>query len=107
EGAGIAARHFADSRISIRAGVPGERLQLAAGRPRRAVADLLRESGVPHWERGALPRVYAGERLAAVALLGVDAAFAAGPGEVGMLPEWRPAIRGAARRGSPPPLAVL
>jgi tRNA(Ile)-lysidine synthase len=93
---GIAARHFADSPISIRAGIPGERLLLPGRGPRRAVADLLREAGVPHWERRALPRVYSGERLAAVAVLGVDEAFAAAPGETGMLPDWRPAIRGAA-----------
>ena len=107
EGTGIAARHFADSRISIRAGVPGERLQLAGRGARRAVADLLREAGVPHWERRALPRVYSGERLAAVAMLGVDAAFAAAPGETGMLPDWRPAIRGAAVERQPPGPAVL
>ena len=106
-GEGIATRHFADSRVSIRAGIPGERLLPAGRGVRRAVADLLREAGVPHWERRALPRVYCGDRLAAVATLGVDAAFAAGPGEPGMVPDWRPAVPGAVAGRQPPGSAVL
>ncbi|HMA30497.1 MAG TPA: tRNA lysidine(34) synthetase TilS [Casimicrobiaceae bacterium] len=106
-GEGIAKRHFADSRVSIRAGIPGERLLPAGRGQRRAVADLLREAGVPHWERRALPRVYCGDRLAAVATLGVDAAFAAGPGEPGMVPDWRPAIPGAAAGPQRPGAPVL
>ena len=95
-GAGIATRHLADARVSIRAGAPGERLLPAGRARRRPVADLLREAGVPHWERSALPRIYCGERLAAVALLGVDAAFAAAPGEAGVALDWRPSPAGAA-----------
>ncbi len=89
-GSGIAARHLADARVSIRAGAPGERLLPAGCTHRRAVADLLREAGVPHWERSALPRIYCGDRLAAVAILGVDAAFAAAPGEAGIALDWKP-----------------
>jgi tRNA(Ile)-lysidine synthase len=106
-GGGIATRHFADPRMSIRSGIPGERLLPAGRGVRRAVADLLREAGVPHWERRGLPRVYCGDRLAAVATLGVDAAFAAGPGEPGMVPDWRPTVPGAAAERRPPGLAVL
>jgi tRNA(Ile)-lysidine synthase len=86
---GIAARHLDASTVTIRAGVAGERLQLA-GRTRRPVADLLREAGVPQWDRLALPRVYCGESLAAVASLGIDAAFAAAPGDSAFALEWRP-----------------
>ena len=84
---GIAARHLNASTVIIRSGTPGERLQLV-GRMRRPVADLLREAGVPHWDRLALPRVYCGESLAAVAALGVDAAFVALPDEASFALEW-------------------
>lgn len=88
-GTGIARRHFDASRVTIRTGVPGERLRLD-GRARRPVSDLLREAGVPAWERGALPRVYCGDVLAAVACAGVDAAFDARPGESAFALDWRP-----------------
>jgi tRNA(Ile)-lysidine synthase len=88
-GSGIASRHLDASTVTLRAGVAGERIQLA-GRMRRPVADLLREAGVPHWDRLALPRVYCGESLAAVAGLGIDAAFAASPDEPAFALEWHP-----------------
>jgi len=88
-GGGIAARHLDPSTVTIRSGMPGERLQLA-GRTRRPVADLLREAGVPHWDRLVLPRVCCRESLAAVAALGVDAAFVALPDEAAFALEWHP-----------------
>ncbi|MDE2357839.1 MAG: tRNA lysidine(34) synthetase TilS, partial [Betaproteobacteria bacterium] len=101
-GAGIAARHLADAQVSIRAGAPGERLVPAGRTRRRPVTDLLREAGVPHWERSALPRLYCGERLAAVAILGVDVAFAAAPGEAGIALDWRPSPAAAAGESKAP-----
>jgi tRNA(Ile)-lysidine synthase len=89
-GSGIARRHLASCRVTIRTGVPGERLRLAGRASRRAVADLLREAGVPQWERLALPRIYCGESLAAVACAGVDAAFAATRDEPALAPTWKP-----------------
>jgi tRNA(Ile)-lysidine synthase len=88
-GGGIASRHLDASTVTIRAGSAGERLQLA-GRVRRPVADLLREAGVPHWDRLALPRVYCNEALAGVACLGIDTAFVAAPDEAGFALEWHP-----------------
>jgi len=88
-GSGIARHHLEASRVTIRTRLPGERLRLG-GRARRPVSDLLREAGVPAWERGALPRVYCDDVLAAVACAGVDAAFGAKPGEVGFALDWRP-----------------
>jgi hypothetical protein len=61
---------------------------------RRSVADLLREAGIAKWDRFALPRVYCGESLAAVATLGVDAAFAAASSEPAFALDWRPASAG-------------
>ena len=69
----------------------GERLALAADRPRRALASLLREASVPPWERAALPLLFCGDDLAAVPGLGVDAAFRAAPGEAGVALVWLPA----------------
>ena len=87
---GIAARLLAASPVTIRAGVPGERLRLAGHAGHRGVADLLREAGIPWWDRMSLPRVYCGDALAAVAHAGIDAAFAASPGEDAFTLDWRP-----------------
>jgi len=89
-GAGIAMRHFAASRVTIRSGIRGERLQLPGRAQRRRVADMLREANVPCWERQALPRIYCNEALAAVAPIGIDVAFAAGPVEAAFTLHWDP-----------------
>jgi tRNA(Ile)-lysidine synthase len=91
-GGGIALRALAASPVTIRPGVPGERLRVVAGAGRRRVADLLREAGIAAWERAPLPRLYCGDALAAVAHAGIDAAFAAGPGEPGVMLEWQPSL---------------
>ena len=70
--------------IGFRTG--GERLQLAANRPRRALKKLLQEAGMPPWERSRLPLLTIGDDLAWVDGIGIDAVFAAGPGEPGVLP---------------------
>ena len=90
-GSGIAARHLRTPGVTIRSGVDGERLALAGRVARRPVADLLREAGIPHWARRGLPRIYCGGTLAAVAPLGVDAAFAAAPDEAARTIVWQPA----------------
>lgn len=87
---GIAARHLEGARVTIRAGIPGERLHLAGRTAHRRVSDLLREAGVPEWDRAGLPRVYCGDALAAVACVGVDAAFAAIAGEPALKLDWSP-----------------
>jgi len=69
----------------------GERLALDAGRPRRALKSVLRESGVPPWERTALPLLFCGNDLAAVPGLGVDVGFRADPGRAGVVLVWTPA----------------
>ena len=91
EGRGIARRCLAQASVTIRSGERGERLLPAGRTARRAVADLLREAGVPQWERNGLPRVYCDGALAAVARAGTDARFAAGPDEPGLTLDWHPA----------------
>ncbi len=52
--------------LEIRWRQGGERIRLHPGGPRRALKDLLRESGIRPWMRGRIPLVYADGRLAAV-----------------------------------------
>jgi tRNA(Ile)-lysidine synthase len=95
QGEGVALRGLAGRPVTLRPGASGERLRLAARGSRRNVRDLLREAGVPPWERAAVPRLYCGDTLAAVAGAGVDATFAAGPGDAAVRLEWRASPRGS------------
>ena len=89
-GGGIAGRWLDHANVTIRSGTRGERLALAGRATPRPVADLLREAGVPRWERLALPRIYRDEALVALPEAGVGAAFAAAPGEAGVSFAWYP-----------------
>jgi tRNA(Ile)-lysidine synthase len=89
-GCGIAQRCLAHARVTIRSGERGERLLPAGRTARRAVSDLLREAGVPPWERIGLPRIYCDDALAAVTHAGIDATFAARPDERGVTFDWHP-----------------
>ena len=90
-GEGIGEARLAGRALELRARSGGERLRLAAGRPSRTLKNLWQERKVPEWQRPGLPLLFAGDALAWVAGVGVDAAFQAGPGEWGVVPEWRPA----------------
>ena len=79
------------ARVAWRSG--GESLRPDCRRPGRTLKNLLREAGVPMEQRGRLPLLYVGERLAWVAGIGVDCAFLAGPGEPGWLISWYPPSR--------------
>ena len=91
QGAGIATARMADTGLRVRSRAGGERLQLAANRPRRSLSALLQDAGMPPWERRALPLVWCGDALAAAPGVGVDVAFAALPGEPGVTVTWHPA----------------
>jgi tRNA(Ile)-lysidine synthase len=90
EGEGIARSRLDGRDVVVRAREGGERLKLAADRPRRALKAWLQEAGVPAWERAALPLVFCDGELAAVAGLGVDVAFAAPHGAASLRLVWRP-----------------
>ena len=59
--------------VALRQG--GERLRCAAGHT-RAVKDLLREAGLPPWQRAVWPLVFVDGLLAAVPSIAVDPRFA-------------------------------
>ena len=69
----------------VRARRGGERLRLDAAGPRRSLKSLLQRSGMPVWERDALPLVFCGDVLAAVPGVGVDPAFRAPAGAQGLV----------------------
>jgi len=78
-----------DSRaVSVRLRVGGERIRLAHDRPRRALKSILRDAGMPPWQRESLPLVFCGDALAAVPGIGVDLAFRAGTAGIGYAVHW-------------------
>ena len=59
----------------------GERIVLRPGGPSRALKQAYQEAGIPAWERGRLPLLYAGEMLVFAAGVGMDhATVGSGPG---------------------------
>jgi len=74
--------------VTIRPRRGGERLRPNYNRPRRSLKNLLREAGLPPWERQALPLIFSGERLACVPGIGVDCDYQAAPGEQGLAVSW-------------------
>jgi tRNA(Ile)-lysidine synthase len=89
-GAGLAAAAVAGVPVVVRPRTGGERIRLAANRPRQPLKRLLQEAGVPAWQREAWPLVWCGELLAAVPGIGVAADFQAAAGAEGYEVRWRP-----------------
>ena len=92
-GRGIAAALLdgRELRVGLRGG--GERLRPDPRRPRRSLKNLFQEAGVPPWRRERLPLLFCGGDLVWAPGLGVDAAWQAGGGASGVVPEWRSARR--------------
>jgi tRNA(Ile)-lysidine synthase len=89
-GEGIAFGKLSLAAVTVRSREGGERIRLAANRPRHAVKKLLQEANLALWQRQALPLVWCGDELAAVPGIGVDIAFQATAGEKGWRLIWRP-----------------
>jgi tRNA(Ile)-lysidine synthase len=86
-GRGLAADRCARGlRVAGRAG--GEEIRVHAGGPRRPLRLLLQEAGIPPWRRDALPLLWAGGELLAVADRWISADHGPAPDETGYLPEW-------------------
>lgn len=66
----------------------GEKLRPRSGRPQRTLKNLLREAGIPHWQRARMPLLFCGGRLAWAPGIGADADFSCPPGEAGIEPFW-------------------
>jgi len=91
-GAGVS---LTPGEVTIRPRSGGERLRPGPGRPRRTLKNLLREAGVPAWQRAALPLIYVDEALVWAASIGADSDFLAKPGEPGWLISWQAALNKA------------
>jgi tRNA(Ile)-lysidine synthase len=74
--------------VNIRFRQGGEHLRPDARRPRRTLKDMLRESGIPPWQRDRIPLLYVGDRLAWVAGIGADTDFKSGLDEPGWRITW-------------------
>jgi len=79
--------------VTVRLRIGGERVRLAHDRPRRALKSILRDAGMPPWQRESLPLVFCGDDLAAVPGIGVDLAFQAATGEAGYTVHWHRSSR--------------
>jgi tRNA(Ile)-lysidine synthase len=84
-GEGLGAAKLARSPVTLRSREGGERIRLAANRPRHAVKKLLQDADLPPWRRKALPLVWCGDELVAVPGIGIALEYQAEPGE----PAWR------------------
>ncbi|TCJ17908.1 tRNA lysidine(34) synthetase TilS [Parasulfuritortus cantonensis] len=89
-GDGLAAGCLAGQAVRVGWRAGGERLRPDCRRPGRTLKNLLREAGIPADQRGQLPLLFVGDRLAWAAGLGVDCACQAGPGAPGWLISWCP-----------------
>jgi tRNA(Ile)-lysidine synthase len=85
-----------DRLLTVRFGVLGERLRLAAGGPSHALRNLYQERGMPPWVRERLPLIYRGRALLAVAdlWLGAEARSA------GLRLRWETDLPGIGHSGS-------
>jgi tRNA(Ile)-lysidine synthase len=89
-GDGVAASAVERLGASLRSRAGGERIRLAPDRPQRALKKLLQERDIPAWDRCAIPLLWCGNQLAAVAGIGVAVSFQAAPDEAGWRIAWRP-----------------
>ncbi|MEK7207818.1 MAG: tRNA lysidine(34) synthetase TilS, partial [Pseudomonadota bacterium] len=65
-GAGLSRARIGHARLTVRLRQGGEICQLAGRRHHHKLKKLLQEAGIPPWERGRLPLVYADDDLAAI-----------------------------------------
>jgi len=76
----------------------GERCVPAGRGQHHSLKKLFQEQGIPPWQRARIPLIYIGGQLAAVAGLWVCEPFQAGPGEPGLLIQWRHTVQTAEKR---------
>jgi tRNA(Ile)-lysidine synthase len=76
-------------KVSVRQRIGGERLRPGPGRPRRTLKNLLREAGIPAWQRARLPMLYQDDVLIWAAGVGADSDFLVEAGQPGWLISWQ------------------
>ena len=89
-GAGVRATSMEGGDVEIRLRRGGERLRPQGDRHTRELKKLLHASGMPPWQRAALPLVYVAGELVAVPGVCIAEGHAAAPGERGRLIRWLP-----------------
>ena len=89
-GAGVRTSALAAGGVEVRLRRGGERLRPHGDRHTRELKKLLHASGMPPWQRVALPLLYVAGELVAVPGLCIAAGHAAGPGEPGLDVRWLP-----------------
>ncbi len=97
KGSGIRAASIPSAGLTIRPREGGERLQIAGGRPRRTLKNLLQEAGIPASARAGWPLLAYAGTLVAVPGVGVGVDWQCPPQENGWESAWHP---GATRRGA-------
>lgn len=88
KGSGISLIKLMAAPVTVRMRQGGERLRPDCKRPRRSLKNLLQETGIPPWEREALPLLFSGDTLVWVPGIGIDCDFQAQGDEQGLAPEW-------------------
>jgi tRNA(Ile)-lysidine synthase len=92
EGEGVDAQRLGSAALRVRSRHGGERFQVAANRPRRALKSILQDAGIPPWDRESLPLVMSGSDVVAVPGIGVDASWQAPKGARGIVLTWMPRV---------------
>jgi len=91
KGQGLAYQRDGGLHLHIRHRQGGERFLAELGRPRRHLKTMMQSADMPPWQRTQLPLIFAGETLAIIPNIGVDAKLKAGPHEAGLVVTWHPA----------------
>jgi tRNA(Ile)-lysidine synthase len=87
-GEGLDAARLRAAQVVIAPRRGGERIKPWPDRPQRSLKNLLREAGVPPWERERLPLLFCAQALAWVPGVGWDCRMGARPDQPGLVPQW-------------------
>jgi tRNA(Ile)-lysidine synthase len=89
QGAGVRLDELIGRSVTVRFRRGGERFRPQGHRHSQRLKTLFQSAGVPPWERDRRPLLYVDNKLVAVAGLGIDADFVAGPEEMGWILAWQ------------------
>jgi len=87
-GRGLSLEKLQQAAVSVRLRRGAEKIRPDCKRPARTLKNLLQEHGMPPWRRDSLPLLYCGDALVAVPGIGVECAYQAEAGEVGLVLRW-------------------